>query len=119
MRYSFIVLAFVFSGCATVFKGTSEIIHVQSNPAGATVYVNGLNMGTTASPQTLKKGFDSQTITLKKEGYVEQNLVVQRSFDPICFLNILFWPGFIVDAASGAMMKANQVTYVAEMEVKK
>ncbi|MEI6806893.1 MAG: hypothetical protein WCK49_10395 [Myxococcaceae bacterium] len=56
---------------------------------------------------------------MKKDGYQDANLIIKKKFDPISILNIFFWPGFIIDAASGAMMRPEQTSYVVEMEKKK
>jgi hypothetical protein len=40
-------LIFLFSGCATLFKGTSEEVSFGSNPLGAEIYIDGKLMGKT------------------------------------------------------------------------
>ncbi len=118
MKYLTPVFLLVMSGCATIFKGTSDTIHVSSNPAGASVYVDGANMGSATNSVVVKKSLNPQTLVLKSDGYKDQALLVQRSFDPVSLFNIFFWPGFIVDAASGALMKAERNNYVVELEKK-
>ncbi len=116
MRIVAIILSsIIFSGCATVFKGTTERVRFKSNPADAAVFVDGEHVGSATETHILKKGFEAQSVTLKMAGYQDKAIVVEKSFDPIAILNILFWPGFIIDAASGAMMKVKKPVYVAEL----
>lgn len=43
---------------------------------------------------------------------------MQNQFNGVSLLNIFFWPGFIVDAATGSLMKAGQFNYEVELEKK-
>lgn len=103
--------------CATIFRGTNDTVTVKSNPENAAVYINGLKMPSGGTFQ-LKKGFENQTVSLKKEGYEEQNFMLQKSFDPISILNVFVPVGFLIDIISGAMMKYDTTHYVIDMEKK-
>lgn len=52
-------------------------------PQGADIEVNGINRGTTPASVKLKKGFDGQTVTLKKDG------ISQRFFNQKLHLILL------------------------------
>lgn len=121
MNFKTLLVSFfslILTNCATIFSGTQDSVHIKSNPEGASVYVNGLRMGE-SGPIYLKRGFDTQTITLKKDGYQDLNFMPQKSFNSVSILNIFFPLGFVIDAATGAMMKQEQTLYVLEMEKKK
>jgi hypothetical protein len=38
-------------------------------------------------------------------------MALQRSFDAIGLINIFFWPGFIVDAVTGAITEYDPASY--------
>jgi len=60
-----------------------------------------------------KKG--SVQVNCVKEGYRQLDTSVGESFSGATALNVLFWPGLIVDAASGAYKKLPS-HYVTSME---
>ena len=99
------VLALSLTGCATLFGDHDKTVHVDSQPQGAQVFVNNVPVGVTPTTVVVNNPLSPPTITLKKSGYETQLAQVNTSFQPIGILNILFWPGFIVDALTGDMMK--------------
>ena len=71
----------------SVTDGRGVVYPVPSNPGSITV-----SKGKGAlSPQCIKKG------------YTQTNFGVGENFNSVALVNILFWPGFIVDGMSGAM----------------
>lgn len=100
-------VAFLASGCATCLSGTTQNITIVSNPPGAHVQI-GAQSGTTPVIMELQKGKDrSVEVTF---GRHKQVFTLTRKVDPATFLNIIppLWPGFIVDAVTGAMTKYDQ-----------
>lgn len=93
------------TGCATIFGDNSKVVHVDSYPQRAQVYVNSMPAGTTPTMVTVPSTWSPTVITLKKKGYAEQTAIVGNKFQPVGILNIFFWPGFVIDAISGDMMK--------------
>ena len=66
MKNSFLILllglaAFSFSGCASIFTGTTQSVQVNSVPSGANVSVGGIDRGQTPLPMVLKKGSSGQS----------------------------------------------------------
>jgi hypothetical protein len=57
----------------------------------------------------------SLQVNCKKEGYIQLNTAVGDSFNSTTLVNVLFWPGFIVDAVTGAYKKYPS-HYVVSME---
>lgn len=89
---SFIVLlstCLLLSGCAALFTGTSQNVMVQSSPAGATIQVNGMQVGTTPGQVTLKRG-SSQVLVVSKEGYEPQTVMLGTKFNGWVLLNLLW-----------------------------
>ena len=84
------------TGCATIFHSGSQSLTMESQPSGAT-YRYGSYSGTT--PETFRASRDelSHVATFEKTGYVTKTVPVETGIRGITWLNILFWPGFIVD----------------------
>ena len=109
-----VVLAAGFSsGCASIISGTKQTIAISSAPSGAKVRM-GPYTGTTPYTVALPKGKDYPVeVTLDSQKRV---IALQRSFDAIGIINILFWPGFIVDAVTGAITKYDPATYHVDFD---
>ena len=61
------------------------------------------------------KGAGVITPNCTKKGYVQKTFGAGESFNAVTMVNILFWPGFIVDAMSGSMHKyPSHITVVME-----
>lgn len=93
------------TGCASIFGDNSKAVHVNSYPQRAQVYVNNMPMGTTPTVVNVPSTWSPTILTFKKKGYAEQNAQVNNKFQPVGLLNIFFWPGFVIDAVAGNMMK--------------
>lgn len=105
--FVFAVIAMMTSGCATFLSGTTQTITVLSNPPGAHVVIGPVT-GTTPAMLEVQKGKDRQVeVTF---GRNKQVFALTRTVDPATFFNLIppFWPGLIVDAMTGAMMKYEQ-----------
>ncbi len=63
------------TSCATLFGKNLHPLAVSSDPRGATVFVNGFNMGQTPIELNLKAD-KSYTIEYRKEGYQSVTRVV-------------------------------------------
>lgn len=93
-------------GCASIAGSNTRMVKVESVPAGASVKMDGQNVGTTPAVVTLPTYiYGGKTLTLSKRGYQDQNRVINTSFQPIAILDILFWPSIIIDAATGSLVK--------------
>ncbi len=94
------------TGCATIFGDNSRAVQVTTVPAGATILVN--NGATSLASPTqviVPTTWSPTTIHVQKAGYKSQTFVVDPIFQPVGLWNILVWPGFIIDAISGDMMR--------------
>lgn len=103
----------LFSGCATVIKGTDESITVNSLEEGTTLYVNGAARGKNSAFVNLEKG-EKYTITARKDGCEPATMQTGESFDPTTLLGIFIDWGIItipVDLISGAAWEISPTTY--------
>ena len=71
-------VVFLFNGCATLFKGSTEAISYSSDPSSAKVYVNGQLMGTTPFELQMKTN-QTYTIEFRKDGYQDRTVVLNNS----------------------------------------
>ncbi|HJD59459.1 MAG TPA: hypothetical protein LFW20_02120 [Rickettsia endosymbiont of Omalisus fontisbellaquei] len=107
----------ILSGCATIFSGTTQDIHVKvidnkNNTALENVVCTvtdgtGGNYVLPNNPGIVKVRRTSGAVLIdcKKEGYKQLNIAVGDNFNSVTLINVLFWPGFIVDALSGSYKK--------------
>tara|TARA_R110000868_G_scaffold304437_14_gene565196 strand:- start:38851 stop:39342 length:492 start_codon:yes stop_codon:yes gene_type:complete len=100
-----LVASFLTPSCASIFKGSSADVRVNSNPAGADIFINGIDRGVTPQTLSLKRNQD-YVLTFKKEGYEDVNFEVAKKFDigTAVVGNIFSWGliGLIVDIGTGA-----------------
>lgn len=108
--------ALLLSSCATILSGTSQTLNVRVvddnkellDKVNCTVYDGGGgSYALTNNPGTVKvtRSGGSITVNCVKKGYKQLNTSVGDSFNAVTIANVLFWPGFIVDAASGSYKK--------------
>jgi hypothetical protein len=117
MLSSCLLLLVVTSGCATITRGTTDTLIVESDPAGAEVQLSNGMSGKTPTSFKLPRS-DSVVVKIKKEGYepLEINVTPQVSGAGGAGMagNVLLGGliGAAVDAGSGAMndLKPNPVT---------
>ena len=100
------VVAFSISGCASMFGDNTRSITVKSQPSGANVYVDGVRYGTTPTVISLPNFlWNNPSLVVKKDGYEDTGVMINTKFQNVGLLNVFFWPGFIIDAATGNMIK--------------
>jgi hypothetical protein len=104
--------------CASIFKGSSADVRVNSNPSGANIFINGIDRGVTPQTLSLKRNSD-YVLTFKKEGYEDLNFEIFKKFDIGTALvgNIFSWGlvGIIVDVATGAAYSLTPADVEANM----
>ena len=108
---------FVFNGCATLFKGSTEAISYSSDPSGSRVYVNGQLMGTTPFQLDMKTN-QTYTIEFRKDGYQDRTVVLNNSVGGgWIVLDVLggLIP-VIIDAATGNWYSLDQSNVNAALE---
>jgi hypothetical protein len=101
-------LATAITGCASIAGDNTRTIKVTSKPSGAGVYVDNQQYGVTPASITLPNDiYGGKTVSVKKRGFEEQSKVVNTKFQPVAALDILFWPSFIIDGATGNIVKVD------------
>jgi hypothetical protein len=108
--FSLAALLVLLTGCASMFSGSSDQITIHSNDPAAKIQVNGNNVGTGSVVYSLPRG-QTALITASKPGCDARSISTGQAIAGPTWLNIFFWPGFIVDAATGDMHKANPTDY--------
>jgi hypothetical protein len=109
-----IATCLLLNGCATMFGTANRTVNVSSDPSGAQVSLNGQPIGVTPT-QVQLASVQGNYIQIQKPGYQAVNTPIATSFQGVGWLNILFWPGFIVDAATGDMMKITNPTITVSL----
>jgi len=98
-------LPFLFWYCATIVRGSSQEVRINSSPADATVIINGEEKGKTPLTLTLKRNKTYQ-IVFKKEGFKDLTVNIDKQFKfvPTIIGNIFSWGiiGIVVDLANGS-----------------
>lgn len=119
LKYSIVVSGILMvSGCATVFSPAHDPVTISSVPEGSAVFMDGSRVGKTPITVQVKRQLTPPRIEVKNDGYHTQSILLQNQFNGVALLNIFFWPGFIVDAATGTLMKASQFNYQVDLEAK-
>ena len=88
------------TGCASVFKGTDQVLAFSSEPEGATVRIDGKAVGQTPLSAKVKKS-SVDSITIEKDGFKTETMAPEKKFDNIAFLNV-FWDLSTTDLITGA-----------------
>jgi hypothetical protein len=114
---SVVAICLLVGGCATIFKGNSSKIELNSNPQGAQVLVNGTAMGET--PIRLKlESKKTYSIEFRKEGFKTRIVNVQNHVGAgwIVLDVITGLIPVIVDAATGSWYGLDQDNVNAVLE---
>ncbi len=115
---STMLTASVLFGSATIFKGTSQAITINSEPEDAKVYVDGQLMGKTPLSVSMKKSLSSHEIRVQKDGYNDVTRIIEKSYDPVAILNIV-WDLSTTDMLTGAAFEYAPNHYMIQLEKKK
>jgi len=116
MRSSIVTLAAVLaalcvgSGCATIAQSTgignsagSDLVAINSNPPGATVHIDGAQIGVT--PLTVTVSPRARNMTFAKDGYNAVTIPIPKDWNAWTIANVLWIPGVVVDAVTGNIRK--------------
>ncbi|WP_165852270.1 PEGA domain-containing protein [Chryseobacterium pennae] len=108
------------TSCATIFTGTNDKISFNSTPEGATVFHKGVEKCVTPCTVNIPRSLSKQTVTFEKEGFNHQEVKLDKNFNAVTLLNILFGGaiGVGIDAATGSLTKYSTKKYEVELEAK-
>lgn len=108
------------TSCATIFTGTKDKISFNSTPEGAKVFHKGIEKCTTPCTAEIHRSLAKQTVTFEKEGFVNKEVKLTKTFNPVTLINIILGGaiGVGVDAATGSLTKYSPKQYTVELEAK-
>jgi hypothetical protein len=116
---SLLWLALMISGCATILDGSNQTVTINSQPNGAKILINGMQVGVTPLTTQVKRS-KTTIIGAKKDGYQEQQVALQTKTNTYFWLNILFGGGGVfsstTDYASDAMIEYSPNMYFITLE---
>lgn len=113
---STLALAAALAGCASIVAGTSQVVSINANVQGATVAINGSQVGVTPFTGSIARGKDT-TVTVSKAGYQPQTITLSTKIEPIFFGNIIFGGllGSTTDLATGALFEYAPSSYYVNL----
>jgi hypothetical protein len=114
------VILLSLTGCATIAGDNTRTVCVNSHPQGAGIYIEGQRHGTTPANITLSNYiYNGKTVTLKKDGYYDQTMTINSKFQPCSLWNLILCPGFLIDAATGNIVKINpaQLNMTTDLQI--
>ena len=97
--------------CATIINHPSQLIPVNSTPVGASVRADcgkqSVAPAVTPTVINVKRHSEPCNITVSKAGYQDATVALAKTISGVYWVNLLLGgiPGFIVDAATGAMFR--------------
>jgi hypothetical protein len=103
-------------GCCSLFKSDNQVITIDSEPDGADVEV-GPYRGKTPYTVDIPRGKE-YTIRTTLNGET-QTRKMNKEIAGLYWVNILIWPGLIVDLATGKMFEYQPATYNFNFSVEK
>lgn len=111
------IVALLFSSCATLFTGTRDKITFNTNPQGATIYINGVEQCTTPCTLDMKRSVLESEVEIVLDGYQVRYILLDKEFNLVSIWNLGNVFGWAVDAMSGALMKYDRKVYNLNLEL--
>ncbi|MGB3801350.1 MAG: PEGA domain-containing protein [Lewinella sp.] len=108
-------LLFLSSSCATIFSGTTDQVFFDSRPEGAAVYLDNHYLGRTPLRTSIPRTTRVRYLTYELENHEPSTQLLRNRVDGITFINLLWWPGFVIDAATGAICRIEYTSYYTEL----
>lgn len=102
------MMLFFNQSCCSIFTSGPQTISVDSKPEGAKVQI-GPHKGTTPYKVSLPRGKDY--VIVASYGKDSETLTLNKNIEGVYWVNILFWPGLIIDLATGKMFKYEPTHY--------
>src|SRR3989338_9908649 len=112
-----VIAAVILGGCATIISGTNETLNVQainanshetvSNASCSITDANGVVSNLSDNPGSIqmRRGKGPLSVKCFAKGYKQAQVGVGTGFNAWTIVDVLFWPGIIVDAVDGAYSK--------------
>ena len=98
------------SGCASILGGgSSQVVTIAATPSQANYTItssSGIEMSAGSVPASIRLPRKNEyQINISLDGYETRTLAMTRGTNGWIWVNLLFWPGFIVDFLTGAAYK--------------
>lgn len=98
----YLAVALLLSSCATIFYGVKSTIFIDSFPQDAVVKLNGVESGVTPVVIEIKKTvFKKTQVEIAKSGFITQNYLLKKKFNPASLFSQVFIP---IDILTGAVI---------------
>lgn len=97
-----VVLSLVLAGCATLFAPGPDLVPVDSEPAGARVYLDGRLVGATPTIVVVNRK-DAGLLRIELPGYEPLTLDLDKEFNPPTLLNVFLLGGMVIGFAVDAI----------------
>lgn len=114
------VILVTMSSCSTIFCGTKAKVLLDDTKMEQSVNITtdvehhtNVNLPYTVK---VKRGKKPSTITVESDGYRPMQLIVNKKFNAISVINLTNWVGWVVDVATGSMMRPEKNVYTFHME---
>ena len=117
MNLSILSALILLSSCATILSGTKQAITFESSPSGASVYLDGEQVGVTPFTENLKKNKYS-SFRVELDGYETVSRSIGKDIDLVALLSV-FWDLGTTDLATGSAWKYDKNSYYIELQKKK
>ncbi len=101
------------TSCASVFTGSKRNVLFESNPAGAKVFVNGMEQ--CIAPCNIKVK-NNDLVDFRLEGYNERVVVMDADFNLVAILNGFSIIGWGIDALTGSLQRVNTKYVKVDLE---
>lgn len=111
-----VVSMFFLTSCATIFTGTKDTLRFDSEPQGATVYLDGLEVCKTPCTTKVKRSLSEKLAEIRLDGYETRVITLDRKFNAVSIINLFGLIGWGVDAATGSLMKYDRKGYDIKLE---
>lgn len=111
----------VMVGCATLFKGSSTPVTINSSPDSANVEIkrsDGLVVQQGLTPMTVKLNKGKEyAVAIRLDGYETQTVpIVKDGIETVAFCNLGSIPFWAVDYVTGAMFKLAPLTINVQLK---
>lgn len=106
------------AGCASIVTGNTQNITISSDPAGASIILNGAEMAKTPATIDVPRKSGGLTFQIKKDGYKPMSVTTTTALEPWFFGNIVLGGliGSTTDAASGSVVRYSPDAYFVTLE---
>lgn len=108
-------IAIIFSACATLTTGTTQLVTINCNVKDAIVRLDGKEVGRTPFMGHIKK--NGKVITIEKEGYQIHKIALSTTMEGMFWGNIITGGtlGSLTDFGSGAAFKYSPASFQVDL----